>query len=780
MKKNIPDISVCMIVRNEERFLEQCLCSVQPIAKEIIIVDTGSTDKTLDIAQKYTDKIFQINWENDFARARNYALSKASYPFILSIDADEELQNPEAFHRIFQNVNEKVGGWLINSISFASKSQGSGFDTYATKLLRIFRNDPDVRFEGIVHEQIHDSLFKKGYQIKDTDIIFIHYGYSLTPQEMQKKQLRNLELLQQAVQKEPENSYFHFQIAKTYLALNKLVDAENYIKRALSLVNPQSSVRPQALNYGGIIAFRFGDFDLAIQRAKESLSIIPNQSFANFILGETYSALTQYDIALHHYLEMEKALSNPNALALAIGDYFLPFDKLYFRIGRCLIGLNKPIEAEKYFRKGLEINSKDFDCIRGLANALIFQGKFGDSIFSLKSFKEKNPEFASEIDNFIIQVYDYEKKQKGLIEYTTTKFSQPETKKISQFKTKSTAKPFISLSMIVKNEEKFLPGCLESVKGIADEIVIVDTGSNDRTKEIAANYGAKIFDFAWQEDFSTARNEALKYCTGEWILYLDADERIVYPSPEELLDLLKNADKTIGGFYCLIESEHYQMDGNTEVHRGGYPRIFRNLGYPNIKFIGRVHEQIAPSIFQNGLSIQFSNIKILHLGYNQGREVLESKIKRNYRMLIQHVKEEPLNGYAWYQLGQTLAQMSLATEAERAIRMAIQTKTLSKSVFAAAASTLAKMVGNKGKYEEALHWAEKSLEAAPDQIYALHLKAYALLYMERYEEAEPVFYEVLNRLKQKKGIPLTGFDILIPEEIVIKGLRMAKHRIKPG
>ncbi len=779
MMTNISDISVCMIVRNEERFLEQCLRSVQPIAKEIVIVDTGSTDKTLDIAQRFTDKIFRIKWENDFASARNYALSKASCPIILSIDADEELQNPEALIRIFQNNNENVGGWLINSISFASKSQGSGFDTFATKLLRIFRNDSDIRFEGIVHEQIHESVLKKGYQIKDTDIILVHYGYSLSPQEMQRKQLRNLELLQKAIQNEPENSYLLFQIAKTYLALNKLMDAENYIRKTLSLVNPKSSVRPQALNYGGIIAFRFGDFNLAIQRAKESLSIIPNQSFANFILGETYSALTQYDIALLHYFEMEKALSNPNAMALVVGDFFLPFEKLYFRIGRCLIGLNKPIDAEKYFRKGLDINPKDFDCIRGLANALIFQGKFSDSVLSLKSFKERNAEFATEIDNFISQIYDYEKKQKGFIEYTTTKFSQPETQNIPQFKTKSTAKPFISLSMIVKNEEKFLPGCLESVKDIADEIVIVDTGSTDRTREIAESYGAKIFDFAWQEDFSLARNEALKYCTGQWILYLDADERIVYPPAKELLEFLANADKTIGGFYCLIESEHYQMDGSTEVHRGGYPRIFRNLGYPKIKFIGRVHEQIAPSIFQNGLSIQFSNIKILHLGYNQGREVLESKIKRNYRMLIQHVKEEPLNGYAWYQLGQTLAQMSLATEAERAIRMAIQTKTLSKSVFAAAASTLAKMVGNKGKYEEALHWAEKSLEAAPDQIYALHLKAYALLYLERYEEAELVFYEVLNRLKQKKGIPLTGFDILIPEDIVIKGLRMTQQRIKP-
>ena len=778
MNQCTPDISVCMIVRNEERFLEKCLLSVQPIAKEIIIVDTGSTDNTINIASRFTDKIYNIEWEGNFASARNYALSKAQCPVILSIDADEELQNPEALVNALQNSDSQTGGWLINSISFASRAQGSGFDTFATKLLRVFLNHPDIRFEGIVHEQIHESILRKGLKIKDSEAIFIHYGYSLSPNEMQKKQYRNLELLLKALEKEPDNAYLYFQTAKTYLALNKLADAENFIQKAIAFAKLESAVRPQALNYGGIIAFRFGNFDLAIQRANESLQIIPIQSFANFILGETYSALTIYDKALNHYLEMEKALISPNSLALVVGDYFLPFEKLYFRIGRCLIGLNKYKDAENYFRKGLTINKNDFDCIRGLANALIMQGKYSESISILESFKKDNPQYSNEINEFISKIIEYEQKQRSLINHITQPKGTDEAPRAVQ-PISPTARPFVSLSMIVKNEEKHLAGCLESVKGIADEIVIVDTGSTDRTKEIARRFGAKIYDFPWQDDFSLARNEALKYCTGEWIIYLDADERIVEPSPEELLNILRNTDKSIGGFYCLIESEHYQMDGSTEVHRGGYPRIFRNLGYPKVKFIGRVHEQIAPSIFQNGLSIQFSNIKILHLGYNQGREVLEAKIQRNYRMLIQHVKEEPLNGYAWYQLGQTLAQMSLATEAERAIRMAIQTKTLSKSVFATAASTLAKMVGNKGKYEEALYWAEKSLETVPDQIYALHLKAYALLYLQRFEEAEATFHEVLRRLEQKKGIPLTGFDILVPEELVLKGLRMAQQRMKP-
>lgn len=775
---SLPKISFCLIVKNEEKHIERCLSSIKDIASEIIVVDTGSTDRTIDLARKFTDKIFSFKWNNNFAEARNYAISFAQYPLIFSIDADEELKNPDAVIKALENPNPHVGGWLVNNISFASRKKGSGFDTFATKLIRIFRNLPGIRFEGIVHEQIHESILQNNLQIADTEVILLHYGYSLSPDEMHQKQIRNLNLLLDALKIEPNNPYLHFQIAKTYLALDKLVDADKHIVEAIKYSKPNSSIKPQALNYGGIISFKLGDFNIAINRALESLKVIPIQSFANFILGETYSALSDYQRALGYYQEMEKALRNPSPLALVVGDYFLPFENLYFRYGRCYIGMNQPKEAEFWFRKGLEINSDDFDCLRGLINSLVIQGRYEEVYLLLNDFRKRNPNLSSEIDNIKQQVDSY-KERTSKFSFSYNSNVETSSQNVIQTNINSEQRPLVTLSMIVKNEEKYLQGCLESVKDFVDEIVIVDTGSTDRTKEIAQSFGAKIYDFVWRDDFSLARNEALKHSTGEWILYLDADERVVYPSPEEIKSILKNADNTIGAFYCLIESEHYQMDGSTEVHRGGYPRIFRNLGYPKIKFIGRVHEQIAPSIFQNNLSIQFSNIKILHLGYNQSREVMEKKIQRNYKMLIEHVKEEPLNGYAWYQLGQTLAQMSLANEAEKAIRMAIQTKTLSKSVFASAASTLAKMVGNRGNYQEALFWAEKSLSVVPDQIYALHLKAYALLYLERFEEAEQTFYEVLKRIKEKKGIPLTGFDIIIPEHIVLKGLEMAQKRIKP-
>src|SRR3989344_8865534 len=107
--------------------------------------------------------------------------------------------------------------------------------------------------------------------------------------------------------------------------------------------------------------------------------------------------------------------------------------------------------------------------------------------------------------------------------------------------------PRLSLCMIVKDEERFLPACLESVRGLVDELIIVDTGSSDKTKEIAQRFvdqiGGKLIDFFWIDDFSAARNEGLKHATGGWILVLDADEVIAQQDHERIKQAISQAVK---------------------------------------------------------------------------------------------------------------------------------------------------------------------------------------------------------------------------------------------
>lgn len=752
------ELSVCIIAKDEEQMLAECLKSINGIASEIILVDTGSEDKTIEIAYSFGAKVIQTNWEQDFSKARNLALSYASKPFILSIDADERLINPEILKHELTNASDDTGGWLIEVISETINSTGLR-EKYISNLLRLFRNHREIKFYGAIHEQISDSIIQLGYKIKNTQIQFHHLGYSLSPENMKKKQMRNLEILNKVIQKGENTAYNYFQRAKTHFALENLKLAEEDIAISIDNALPAGTLKPQALNWGALIAYKAGKIELAKRRAKNSVELLPKQTFAHFILGEILFNEANYGEAFEHY----SAMFDTDVQAKIVGDIIFHPEDIYYKKGRALFALKMYKDALIEFEKGLQHNPRHIPCLIGSANIAYNLKKFDEAKKILDNAYEIAP------DNEDVVKY---------LELVNKNISKIHTKVSPQISNTQAKDILITLSMIVKNEEKFLPGCLESVKDVVDEIVIVDTGSSDRTKEIALSYNAKIFDFEWVNDFAAARNEALKHCNGKWILYLDADERLSEESKKNLRQLLMNVPEDIGGIICTLESDHSLISGKSEIHRGGYPRLFRNFGYPKISFTGRVHEQITPSILALGKSLIFSDIVIHHLGYNRSREEMEQKIKRNYSMLIQHVKEEPLNAYAWYQLGQTLAHMRLIKEAEETIRFAIESGNLSNSVCASACATLAQLTGNQRKFDEALYWAEKSLEKAPEQMYATHLKAYALMYLGRYNEAENAFNETLRIARKKKGVPLSGFDIVVPEEAIFKGLEELKEKRK--
>jgi len=157
-------ISACLIVKDEEKHLENCLNSIKSLADEIIIVDTGSKDKTKEIAKKFTNNIFDFRWNNDFSEARNFALSKSTKDWILSIDADESfskndcirikellLTHPEidAFFFNWRTYTNDMGimGWQsVKDDKYEESKCASGF--YSANLLRLWKNNKGYFFEG--------------------------------------------------------------------------------------------------------------------------------------------------------------------------------------------------------------------------------------------------------------------------------------------------------------------------------------------------------------------------------------------------------------------------------------------------------------------------------------------------------------------------------------------------------------------------------------------------------------------------------------------------------
>jgi glycosyltransferase involved in cell wall biosynthesis len=202
-------------------------------------------------------------------------------------------------------------------------------------------------------------------------------------------------------------------------------------------------------------------------------------------------------------------------------------------------------------------------------------------------------------------------------------------------------KPTISLVMIVKDEEENLTRALTSIADWVDEIIVVDTGSTDRTMDIARQFGARIYEHPWEDNFSLHRNQAIGYATCDWCLQLDADEELDPKTVAALPGILKNA-KTFA-----LSVEIYNLFGSGEFSTFYYPRLYRR--HPDIGYHRRVHNQLthpgpAPIV----------DLRILHYGYDGDEATMEKKYQRRLKMIKAWVDEEPDNWEAHFYYAQAL------------------------------------------------------------------------------------------------------------------------------
>src|SRR5207248_6819228 len=187
----------------------------------------------------------------------------------------------------------------------------------------------------------------------------------------------------------------------------------------------------------------------------------------------------------------------------------------------------------------------------------------------------------------------------------------------------------LSLCMIVKDEEEMLPRCLDAVADAVDEIVVVDTGSSDRTVEIAEGFGAKVIHREWTGDFAEARNASFDAATGDWILYLDADEVLV---EEDAAKLRAVTGRVWREAHFLVETNFTGDAGDGTATTHSALRIFRNR--PEYRFEGRIHEQIAHTLPAfNAERLEYTNVRIEHYGYLGAVRSSKEKSRRNIELL---------------------------------------------------------------------------------------------------------------------------------------------------
>lgn len=336
--KKEKSLSLCMIVKNEEQYLAKCLMSVKPIANEIIIVDTGSTDRSKDIATAFGAKVFDIAWTNDFSEARNLSLSRASGDWIFALDADEVISARDYpfFFKVLKNADPRTSaysfntrnytnvigleGWSRNDDLYFQDNAGSGW--IPSRKARLFPKDKDIRFENPVHELVEPSLLKKGLKIIPSDVPIHHYG-RLNLEKLHAKHEKYYALGKKKLKEKGNDVRALMELAIQAAELQKHDESIELLNAVIAL-NPQEALA--YYNMGGSLLFlkRYTE-SLAITKKAVELAPARKEGVTNYAMSELLVGDVNQAAAVLRDL-VAKGSDYPIALALLAATDFIKGD----------------------------------------------------------------------------------------------------------------------------------------------------------------------------------------------------------------------------------------------------------------------------------------------------------------------------------------------------------------------------------------------------------------------------------------------------------------------
>lgn len=252
--------SICIIAKNEEKRIERCLSAASKLDAEIVLVDTGSTDKTKELAAKYTDKIYHFDWCNDFSAARNFSISKATYDWILVLDCDEYV---ESFN--ISKLNEFMDPVFYHHVGLIlRRNQINSSDACMDDWVERFFHRKHFHYEGIIHEQVRDNR-NCAIERCEVPITVFHDGYVDTPENLKEKALRNETLLLEALKKEPNSTYIYHQLGQAASLAEEPERAVEYYEKGLSY-KPDST-----LYHAQLMTVAYGETLLKLKRYQDAL-----------------------------------------------------------------------------------------------------------------------------------------------------------------------------------------------------------------------------------------------------------------------------------------------------------------------------------------------------------------------------------------------------------------------------------------------------------------------------------------------------------------------------
>lgn len=357
-------ITLCMIAKDEADMLADCLESARGCVDEIILVDTGSSDATIAVAQRYGAKVFHHPWSNDFSEARNVSLQHASGDWILWLDADERL-TPRTATIIREGARHpQFTAYYLEILNVLDKE--SPQDHFVHRAVRFFRRMSYVQWEGRMHEQVLPVIQAHGGKAANLqNAQILHLGYEKSLMEQRGKSQRNVEILQRTLDESPQNAFQQFNLANTFYNQGDYERALPLLAEACEQIHPREDYAPLAWSQWITCLTMLQQFEEAQQVYQKAMARGVEHPLMLFAYAQTCLSLGNYPEAHRALQTLRKRavqlglLSSDGKQLLAssgyVGDPYVVTYKWHFAMARALIGLEQMEEAESQLRQAIEI-----------------------------------------------------------------------------------------------------------------------------------------------------------------------------------------------------------------------------------------------------------------------------------------------------------------------------------------------------------------------------------------------------------------------------------------
>lgn len=341
-------ISLCMVVRDEEPNIRRCLDSIKDYVNEMVIVDTGSSDRTKEICSEYGASVFAFDWKNNFADARNFGLEKAQGDWILWLDADEAADMTD-FPSLQACLDKRENSLILVPMQhFYGQDPKNDQQVYFSSATRLIRNKIGIRFAGKIHESLVSDAFVLSPPAEaNRSLRILHYGYMESA--FKKKETRNINLLLEEKAQHPNNAWLDYHLAAEYYRARMYSEAYQKVDTALAGFL-RNNILPPSLAYKlkYDILLTTGNFEAAYPGIEMAAALYPDYVDLHFYRGIVQCARGEYGKAEQAFsYSLVLGESNVKYLILAGTGSFLSL----YCLGLCYKKLEKAAQSEEAFRQ---------------------------------------------------------------------------------------------------------------------------------------------------------------------------------------------------------------------------------------------------------------------------------------------------------------------------------------------------------------------------------------------------------------------------------------------